>query len=68
MPLNEVPKSELSDLIKRIEECHSRFEIKIGRSKGSHSVLSQELENKEYGATTRKHLVQQVSRCQFYFF
>lgn len=61
MPLNAVPTDELCDLIKRVNEYYSKLEITIAKYIGSHKVLKDELENQEYGPTTRKHFIQQAS-------
>ena len=65
MPLNAVPTDELCDLIKRVNECYSKLEITIAKYIGSHKVLKDELENQEYGPTTRKHFIQQVRTSSF---
>ena len=60
VPLNQIPKMEIYDLIRRVEKCYSESLLKIKKWCGSHPVLMEELENEEYGESTRKHFLQQV--------
>ena len=62
VPLNQIPKMEIYDLIRRVEKCYSESLLKIKKWCGSHPVLMEELDNEEYGESTRKHFLQQV-RC-----
>ncbi|XP_065060127.1 tRNA:m(4)X modification enzyme TRM13 homolog isoform X2 [Rhopilema esculentum] len=61
VPLNKIPKMEIYDLIKRVEKCYSESLLKIKKWCGSHPVLKEELDNEEYGESTRKHFLQQAS-------
>eukprot|EP00112_Aurelia_sp_Birch-Aquarium-sp1_P016120 Seg3626.1 transcript_id=Seg3626.1/GoldUCD/mRNA.D3Y31 product=tRNA:m protein_id=Seg3626.1/GoldUCD/D3Y31 len=61
VPLNKVPHQEISNLIERINSCYAKSTLNIEECSGTHRVLKEELENEEYGASARKHLLQQAS-------
>ena len=54
-------KDEILQLIEKINSFYSRSSLKIMENCGTHKVLKDELENEEYGETSRKHLLQQVN-------
>ena len=68
VPLNKVPSQEINDLIERINSCYAKLKLSVEECIGTHEVLKEELENEEYGASARKHLLQQVRIWKFFGF